>query len=63
MKKEDRIEKKVEKKQEVKQDKITFSKSKEEEFSQWYSEIVEKAELVRSEMQHKRFCCLSYHGQ
>ncbi len=28
------------------QSKITFSKSKEEEFSQWYSEIIEKSELV-----------------
>jgi len=26
--------------------KITFSKSKEQEFSQWYSELIEKAELV-----------------
>jgi prolyl-tRNA synthetase len=45
MKKEE-VNKKPEKKQEVKPEKITFSKSKEEEFSQWYSEIVEKAELV-----------------
>jgi len=32
--------------QQNKPEKITFSKSKEQDFSEWYSEIVEKAELV-----------------
>ncbi len=38
--------KKEVKQEKPRQEKITFSKSKEEEFSQWYSEIVEKSELV-----------------
>lgn len=46
--KESKREKEVkeEQKPQPRQEKITFSKSKEEEFSQWFSEIVEKSELV-----------------
>jgi len=33
-------------KQQPKQEKITFQKSKEQDFSEWFSEIVEKSELV-----------------